>query len=216
VSQPKYNNGITELMFAASRGDLARVEALLGEGSDANANARDAFGQTALMYAASAGHSPVVEELIDAGADTEARNRNNKSGSELAEEKGHSAVAALVRNARLFLAARDGHLAKLNGLLDSGVDPNALLRDGWSALMVATLNNHGAVVAALLRGGARPEAQNAAGWTALMIAERKGHAEVARLLKSAGVLRTLPAHASPARSKEGADDFPEHPERAGG
>lgn len=136
MSAPKNNNGINDLMIAASRGDLARVEALLREGSDANA--RDAFGQTALMYAASAGHRSVVEELIDAGADTEARNRNNKSSSELADARGHSAVAALVRNARLFLAARDGQLARLNELLDSGADPNAILRDGWSALMVAT------------------------------------------------------------------------------
>ena len=43
MSERKNNNGITDLMIAASRGDLARVEALLREGSDANA--RDAFGQ---------------------------------------------------------------------------------------------------------------------------------------------------------------------------
>ena len=64
------NNGINDLMVAASRGELARVEALLREGADAKGC--DAFGQTALMYAASAGHYAVAEELIDAGADVEA------------------------------------------------------------------------------------------------------------------------------------------------
>ena len=54
------NNGINDLMVAASRGDLARVESLLRDGADPNAS--DAFGQTALMYAASAGHQPVAEE----------------------------------------------------------------------------------------------------------------------------------------------------------
>jgi ankyrin repeat protein len=207
------NNGITDLMVAASRGELARVEALLREGADANAH--DAFGQTALMYAASAGHQAIVEELIDAGANVEARNRNNKSSFDLAGARGHAAVATLLRNARLFLAARDGDLAKLNELLDGGVDPNALLRDEWTALMIATLHNHPQIVAALLRRGAYPDAHNATGWTALMIAERKGHAEVARLLKVGRVEKPLPSLIAPdtALSKEDAidlTDFPDH------
>jgi ankyrin repeat protein len=208
------NNGINDLMVAASRGDLSRVEALLRDGAD-DVNAHDAFGQTALMYAASAGHQQVVEELIDGGADVDARNRNHKSASELAEARGHAALAALLRNARLFLAARDGDLGKLDELLDGGVDPNALLRDEWTALMIATLNNHPQVVAALLRRGAYADAQNATGWTALMIAERKGHAEVARLLRYGRAEKPLPTliTAAAERAKDdGVDlsDFPDH------
>lgn len=207
------NNGINDLMVAASRGELWRVEALLREGADPNAS--DAFGQTALMYAASAGHQAVAEELIDAGADVWARNRNDKSASELAEARGHAALAALLRNARLFLAARDGDLARLNGLLDGGVDPNALLRDEWTALMIATLNNHPQVVAALLRRGAYPDAQNATGWTALMIAERKGHEEVARLLRQGRAEKPLPTLIAPPSGPARADgpdlsEFPDH------
>src|SRR6185295_6733034 len=99
-----------------------------------------------------------------------------------------------------------------NELLDSGVDPNAALRDGWSALMIATLNNHPAAVAALLRSGAHPDAQNAAGWTALMIAERKGHAEVARLLKSDGAKDSLLARSALSGHGRGSDlpEFPDH------
>jgi ankyrin repeat protein len=210
---PQNNNGITDLMVAASRGELARVETLLREGADANA--RDAFGQTALMYAASAGHQSIVEELIDAGADVEARNRNNKSSFEQAESRGHAAVAALLRNARLFLAARDGDLAKLNELLDGGVDPNSLLRDEWTALMIATLHNHPQVVALLLRRGAYPDAQNATGWTALMIAERKGHTEVARLLRFGRVDKPLPPLIAPRPAQDREDgidlsEFPDH------
>ncbi|MCA1614837.1 MAG: ankyrin repeat domain-containing protein [Acidobacteria bacterium] len=123
------NNRITELMVAASRGDLPRVEALLRDGAEVNA--RDAFGQTALIYAAGAGHQTVAEELIDGGADIDARNRSNRSAFDLAEARGHAALAALLKNARLFVAARDGDVARLEELLDAGVDPNALLRDGW-------------------------------------------------------------------------------------
>ncbi len=199
-------------MIAASRGDLSRVESLLREGADPNA--RDAFGQTALMYAASAGHQAVAEELIDAGADVHARNRNNKLAAELATARGHAALAALLRNARLFLAARDGDLAKLNELLDSGVDPNALLRDEWTALMIAALNDRPQIVAALLRRGAYADAQNATGWTALMIAERKGHVEATRLLRQGRVEKRLPSIITSAAEGSGGaglnlSDFPE-------
>ncbi|MET0647726.1 MAG: ankyrin repeat domain-containing protein [Pyrinomonadaceae bacterium] len=204
------NNGINDLMVAASRGDLSRVEALLRGGADANA--RDAFGQTALMYAAGAGHQHVAEELIDAGAQVDVRNRNNKSAADLAQARGHAALAALLRNARLFIASRDGDLAGLNELLDSGVDPNVLLRDEWTALMIAALNDRPQVVAALLRRGAYADAQNATGWTALMIAERKGHAEVARLLRQGRIEKPLPsfiASASAGGDDIDLSDFPE-------
>ena len=210
MSVSDHNNGINDLMVAASRGDLSRVEALLRGGADANA--RDAFGQTALMYAAGAGHRPVAEELIDAGAQVDARNRNNKTASDLAEARGHAALAALLRNARLFLAARDGDLDKLNELLDSGVDPNALLRDELTALMIAALYDRPQVVAALLRRGAYPDAQNATGWTALAIAERKGHEEVARLLRQGRIEKPLPSFivsASAGGDELDLSDFPE-------
>jgi ankyrin repeat protein len=202
------NNGINDLMVASSRGDHSRVEALLRDGADPNA--RDAFGQTALMYAAGAGHQPVVEELIDAGAQVDTRNRNHKTAADLAEARGHAALAALLRHARLFLAARDGDLPKLNELLDSGIDPNALLRDEWTALMIASLNNHPQVVAALLRRGAYPDAQNATGWTALMIAERKGHREVAALLRQGRIEKPLPSIvASAGGDRLDLSDFPD-------
>jgi serine/threonine-protein phosphatase 6 regulatory ankyrin repeat subunit B len=168
------------------------------------------------MYAASAGHQPVTEELIDAGAQVDARNRNHKSAAELAEARGHAGLAALLKNARLFLAARDGDLVRLNELLDAGVDPNALLRDEWTALMIATLNNHPQVVAALLRRGAYPDAQNATGWTALMIAERKGHKEVARMLRHGRIEKPLPSlitSASTSASGGGDIDLSDFPEQ---
>lgn len=126
MNSPGTNNNITDLIVASSRGDLPRVEALLGEG--ANPNAQDAFGQTALMYAASAGHASVVETLADAGADLDARNRNHKSAADLASARDHAAVVGLLRDTRMFLAVRDGDAKRLGELLDAGVDPNTLGR----------------------------------------------------------------------------------------
>ena len=148
------------------------------------------------------------------GADVEARNRNHKSAPDLADARGHAALAATLKNARFFLAARDGDLARLGELLGSGVDPNVLLRDEWTALMIASLNDHPQVVAALLRRGAYADAQNATGWTALMIAERKGHTEVARLLRHGTVEKPLPSIITSAAERAGGEeidlsDFPE-------
>ncbi len=83
-----------------------------------------------------------------------------------------------------------------------------LLRDEWTALMIAALNNHPQVVAALLRRGAYADAQNATGWTALMIAERKGHAEVARLLRYGRVEKPLPSLITSGAAGGGEKDRP--------
>ena len=175
------NNEITELMIAASRGDAARVDGLLSGGTDVNA--RDRFGYTALLYAASGGHLKIVEALIEAGADVRAKNQNNMSAFDLARAKGFAAVAELLRETRFFIAARDGDLITLGELLDGGVDPNTLLRNEWTALMIAALNDRPQAVTALLRRGAYADARNADGYTALMIAEMKGFDKVAQLLR---------------------------------
>ena len=110
------------------------------------------------------------------------------------------------RITELMLAASRGDLSRVE----------ALLRDEWTALMIAALNNRPQVVAALLRRGAYPDAQNATGWTALMIAERKGHEEVARLLKTGWAEKPLPAliKRPAADQSHAADidlaDFPDH------
>lgn len=61
------SDGLTPLMRAAARGDLARVETLLASGADANA-ATPAQRVTALMCAAYFGHQPVIAALIAKGA----------------------------------------------------------------------------------------------------------------------------------------------------
>lgn len=67
------SNKITDLMKAASAGDLARVRALLAAGADINA--ADIFGNTALLYAVLEGQDAVVRALLEAGADPQAKNQ---------------------------------------------------------------------------------------------------------------------------------------------
>ena len=70
---------MTELMNAASQGDITKVEALINSGVDVNCDNgfRGDFelipGQTALMFAAEYGHLDIVKLLIKAGADANAR-----------------------------------------------------------------------------------------------------------------------------------------------
>lgn len=178
------NNGITDLMLAASRGDEATVEALIEGGDDPNA--QDVFGNTALMYAASAGRAGVVEVLVSAGADIGARNRNKLTARELAQRKGHGEVVRLFDHAELCRAAQEGRLDEVTRLVHAGADVNRQLKNSWTALMIAALHDQPEVVAFLLGAGADPATETFTGWTALMMASRKGHAEVERLLREWG------------------------------
>jgi ankyrin repeat protein len=60
-------DGLTPLMRASARGDLAQVEKLLASGADPNV-ATPAQRITALMCAAYFGHAPVIKALIARGA----------------------------------------------------------------------------------------------------------------------------------------------------
>ncbi|QHJ71383.1 M48 family metallopeptidase [Planococcus halotolerans] len=59
--------GQTELMSAASAGDITAIDRALADGEDLLA--RDSEGSDALMYAVYSGQSDIVAHLIDAGAD---------------------------------------------------------------------------------------------------------------------------------------------------
>lgn len=59
----------TELHYAASIGDAAKVRELIRQGSDVNAFDN---GKTPLHYAVDDGHLDVARELIEAGADVNA------------------------------------------------------------------------------------------------------------------------------------------------
>ena len=64
---------------------------------------------------------------------------------------------------------------------------NEKRKDGWTALMLATLTGHTSTVRILLTGGADVTAKGKDdGWTALSLAAGKGYSEIIQLLKKAG------------------------------
>ena len=64
---------MTPLMWAAARGQVSSLEALLEAGAKVDVTATDGGGHTALMYAARNGHAPVVTRLLAAGAKVDAK-----------------------------------------------------------------------------------------------------------------------------------------------
>jgi ankyrin repeat protein len=100
------------LIDAATKGDLAAVQALLAKG--ANVNARAAGGETPLIMAAVNGRLSVVHALLDKGADVNAGDN-------------HGTTA-------LMDAAEYGQLQVVQALLARGADVNAKNKRGETVL----------------------------------------------------------------------------------
>ena len=170
-------------MLAASRGDLAEVRRLIEANQEINAS--DAFGNTALIYAASGGFAEIVEFLLRNGADSRIKNKLGRTSLQSAESRKHARVVTILMGADLLPSIREGDIERIIELLDSGVDVNLRLIEGWTPLMVAALDDQIEVARLLLSRGADVRLQNAKGLTAETIAERKGHQRALQLLRSA-------------------------------
>src|ERR1017187_2105565 len=71
-------------------------------------------------------------------------------------------------DATLGKAAREGDLARLKSLLDSGVDPNRRDDNGSTALVEAAAGGHAAATRALVAAGANPNLPSSGGRTPLL------------------------------------------------
>jgi Ankyrin repeats (3 copies) len=107
-------NGQTDLIVAASRGDVATVNALLARGVDPN-QADERTGLTPLTQSSLYGHVEVVRLLLRAGADL---NRASKDG-----------LTALTQ------ACVKGQIEVLDFLLSKGADVNSRSVTSFTPLM---------------------------------------------------------------------------------
>ena len=109
---------VPPLLEAAGRGDTAKVQQLLDNGTDVNA--KDFGNGTALMYAAAEGHTETVVLLLDRGADV-------------------NAAGDVVGWTALLGAAQQGHAECVKVLLAHGANIDQRTRP------ISTLASHNAL-----------------------------------------------------------------------
>lgn len=178
------NSGYTTrlpLSAAAVGGFVDIVEALIKAGVDLNLRGEE--GETALIDAAGAGQKAIVQQLLDAGAAAFLQDREGHTPMLAAAKNGHHEVCAMLSSktprphreeaklllsmsqhqrdsmglaAELIEAARVGNLSQITKLLDAGLDPDAIDRDGMTALMMGANRGRIPVVQVLLDRGALP------------------------------------------------------------
>jgi uncharacterized protein len=175
------STGTTPLMLAAAAGSPAAVRVLLDYG--ANANAKDVHqGQTALMFAAGYGRAEAVKVLASRGADLNAvslvptrlqpegaRGQGNAQAAQAGRRGGRgNAPLALGGLTALQFAARDGHRATVEALVESGADVNVVAAsDKMTTLTMSILNGQFDIAKYLVEHGADPRPASTDGVTAL-------------------------------------------------
>ncbi|KAF3399651.1 Ankyrin-2 [Talaromyces pinophilus] len=187
------NQGRTPLHLAAMNSQFAVVEFLVRKSCPLEA--RCAAGLNALHYACRADSTEIVRLLLTSGADIESETSmtqqrpihvSAKEGSvgliKLLCEKGASLEARDAEGDRaLCIAARNGHVAAVQTLLDFGSPLH--LRFGIrshedSPLCLAAKGGYLSVVVVLIRHGASVLSKDELGWTPARYAAYYGHPEV--------------------------------------
>ena len=90
-------NDNTELILAASKGDVGKVNDLLEAG--ANVDAQNKYGMTALMYASEGNHAEIVDALLEADADIDAKNGEGSTALMIAVIHGHEDIVSILLEA---------------------------------------------------------------------------------------------------------------------
>jgi ankyrin repeat protein len=190
-------HGVTALMHAARRGDLAMMEMLLKAGA-MDPNAADRDGVTALMHAARRGDLAMMEMLLKAGADVNARTKRSESTAlSWAAGAGRTdAMRSLLKagaskasfDGALLSAIGGGHVDAVRLLLGEGANPR--LDDGTTAGSLAS-NRIGRpqleeILNLLLQRGWPVDARLPDGLTALMLASLEKNIPLMELLLQAG------------------------------
>lgn len=190
------------LVDAAARGDLPRVQVLLGQG--AAIDERDGDGRTALLAATQGNHVAVAQWLIARGASVNAQDRIQDSAYLLAGARGYVDIlrATLAAGAdlkstnryggtALTPACHYGHVEAVRVLLATPIDVDHVNRLGWTCLLEAVILGDGGppyqdIVRQVIARGANVNLADRDGVTPLQHARSRRQDRVAELLRGAG------------------------------
>jgi ankyrin repeat protein len=172
-------DGWTALMFAAREGTLAAARAIIQSPKQSSLDAL-AKETSALSIASERGRHALVRALIEAGAGVRKPEIGGRA-LELAAQEEHVDIVRTLMEAKaplgfsgweneppLHAAAARGQEPVVDALLEAGLEPDQVDRNGQTPLMKAAAGGHDKAAAALLRLGAAPDLADRDGWTALM------------------------------------------------
>lgn len=180
-------DGITPLILAADRGNLAIVEKLIKAGS--NVSARDFQYNTPLHFAAKNNHLEVVKYLIQKTTiKAVSKNRDGASALTYAARGGHVEVVKALLGTNSFNlklsrnvsdnglqdAVFKGHREVLEVFIEAEANVNVVDGFGMTPLMAATLNGKLDLLELLIEHGANINAISDRGRTALILATNHG------------------------------------------
>ncbi len=186
------------LLEASAKGEWQKVEALITEGADKDAQQGD--GSSALHLAAHGGHVEVIKVLLAAGADKDPENIYGSRPLDRAVFAGHIDVVKTLLaagakkqiknlydgNTALHSAAGVGHVELVELLLAEGADKEAEDNLRSRSLHKAAQAGRLEVVQILLKVGAEIDAQDWLGNTPLHLAAEEGHRAVVESFLNAG------------------------------
>jgi ankyrin repeat protein len=155
------------LTGAAVNGQFEIVKTLLR--TKADINAKDPNGDTALFLAASLGYTEIVHALLEAGATPKEATESGRAGWQL-----------------LMCAADPKRVVCVKCLLELGVHPAPMNKDGQSPLHLAVITGSPAAAKLLLEAGAMTECRDSKRNTPLVAACLSGNVEAASILIEAG------------------------------
>lgn len=189
----------TDLLAAASSGDVEGVRAALEAGADIER--RDEQGRTALLLAATHDHVEVAEALVERGASADALDDRHDTPWLVTGVTGSVAMLEAllpagpdltIRNryggVSVIPASERGHVDYVRRVVETGIDVDHVNDLGWTALLEAVIlgdggPRHQEIVRILLGAGADRSLADRDGVTALQHARERGQTEVAAILE---------------------------------
>src|SRR3569832_237685 len=147
------------LILAASAGDAVKVRESLAAGADPHAASR--AGVTPLIAAAYGGNADAVRAVVESGARVNEIPNGFRAwtwtGAKLSTKQQGLAQTASVGDTALIVAARLGHEAAVDYLLNHGADPALANPHGDTPLSVAAEQGHARIVSLILAKGIDPD-----------------------------------------------------------